>query len=570
MVDILRADARVGNKTYTSATVVIIGAGISGMCMAIDLIKRNNCHNFVILEKSSGVGGTWHDNKYPGCCCDVASILYSYSFEQYPKWSREYPGQEELLKYLIHVAEKYGLYKYIRFNSEAKEARWDEEEKKWRISVEVSGDKDSQFASSYILNSDFLASAVGQLNVPREPDIPGLKDFQGRMMHSARWDWTYNFENKRIAIIGNGATSAQIVPEVAKVASHLTVYQRTPNWVMPRLDTAVSPLQQALLTYVPPLRMRKRSLAMDFRESFYAAVSDAKSDFAQQIREWCVEGLRTQLANKPELWEKLTPNYSPGCKRLIISDDIYPALARENVDLETRRISRITETGIQIEGGTSQEYDLIVLATGFKTVEFMYPIQIYGSNGRPLSDIWKEGASAYHGVTVEDLPNFGMFYGPNTNLGHNSIILMIEAQSRYLNAILGEVLRARAKGKTLSVRPNPDALKRYNRELQEVLAKSSFADSNCSSWYKTEEGKITNNWSGTVVDYQRNLSQVRWSDYVVEGSAKGVVEPRKITHLGRVREESYMSNGSLILTAASVLAVVGGVLLRGSSLLRSR
>ncbi|CEL05224.1 hypothetical protein ASPCAL06343 [Aspergillus calidoustus] len=417
MADQLRADARVGNKTYTSATVVIIGAGISGMCMAIDLIKRNNCHNFVILEKSSGVGGTWHDNKYPGCCCDVASILYSYSFEQNPKWSREYPGQEELLKYLTQVAEKYGLYKYIRFNSEVKQARWDDEEMKWKINVEVSGDKDSQFASSYVLNSDFLASAVGQLNVPREPDIPGLRDFQGRMMHSARWDWTYNFENKRIAIIGNGATSAQIVPEVAKVASHLTVYQRTPNWVMPRLDAAVSPLQQALLTYVPPLRMRKRSLAMDFRESFYAAVSDSESNFAKQIRDWCFEGLRTQLANKPELWEKLTPNYAPGCKRLIISDDIYPALARENVDLETRRISRITETGIEVEDGILQEYDFIILATGFKTVEFMYPIQIYGSKGRPLSDIWKDGASAYHGVTVEDLPNFGMFYGPNTNLG---------------------------------------------------------------------------------------------------------------------------------------------------------
>ncbi|KAL2822032.1 hypothetical protein BJX63DRAFT_377818 [Aspergillus granulosus] len=570
MADKLRADACVGNKTYTSATVVIIGAGISGMCMAIDLIKRNNCHNFVILEKSSGVGGTWHDNKYPGCCCDVASILYSYSFEQYSKWSREYPGQEELLKYLTQVAEKYGLYKYIRFNSEVKEARWDDEEMKWKIHVEVSGDKDSQFASSYALKSDFLTSAVGQLNVPREPDIPGLKDFRGRMMHSARWDWTYNFENKRIAIIGNGATSAQIVPEVAKVASHLTVYQRTPNWVMPRLDTAVSPLQQALLTYVPPLRIRKRALAMDFRESFYAAVSDSESDFAQQIRTWCFEGMRTQLANKPELWEKLTPNYAPGCKRLIISDDIYPALARENVDLETRRISRITETGIEVEDGASQEYDFIILATGFKTVEFMYPIEIYGSNGRPLSDIWKEGASAYHGVTVEDLPNFGMFYGPNTNLGHNSIILMIEAQSRYLNALVGEILKARAKGETLALRPRPEALRRYNSELQEVLAKISFADSNCRSWYKTEEGKITNNWSGTVVDYQRNLSQVRWSDYVVEGSAKNVVERRTITHLGRVREESYMGNGSLVLTAVSVLAVVGGVLLRGSSLLRSR
>ncbi|KAL4922314.1 hypothetical protein BDW62DRAFT_207625 [Aspergillus aurantiobrunneus] len=566
----LRLDACPGNKDYTDAAVVIIGAGISGMCMAIDLIKRNKCHNFVILEKSSGVGGTWHDNKYPGCCCDVTSILYSYSFEQYTKWSRQFPGQEELLTYLTQVAEKYGLYKYIRFNSEAKEARWDEKEMKWKISVEVSGDKDNQFTRSYVLSSDFLTSAVGQLNFPREPEIPGLEDFRGKMMHSARWDWTYNFEKKRIAIIGNGATSAQIVPEVAKVASYLTVYQRTPNWVIPRFDTAISPFQQALLTYVPPLRMRKRSLTMDFREDFHEVVRDAHSNAAQQVRGICTQRLQTQLANKPHLWDKLTPDYAPGCKRLILSDDYYPALNRENVDLETRRIKRITETGIEVEGGNLQEYDFIILATGFRTVEFMCPIQIHGSKGRPLTDIWKDGASAHHGVTVEDLPNFGMFYGPNTNLGHSSIILMIEAQSRYLNALVGKVLRARTQGKTLAIKPDTDALRKYNQDLQEALARSSFADSNCSSWYKTEEGKITNNWSGTVVEYQKKLSQVRWADYVVEGTAEDAVKPQEITHVGRVREETYFSNRSLALTAASVLAVVGGVLLRGSSLLGAR
>lgn len=223
------------------------------------------------------------------------------------------------------------------------------------------------------------------------------------------------YGNALIASIG--ATAAQIVPEVAKVASRLTVCQRTPNWVIPRLDTDVSSLQQNLLTYIPPLRMRKRSLSMDFRESFYSAVTDSQSYFSRRTRNWCLDGMRTQLAHKPELWEKLTPNYPPGCKRVILSDDYYPALGRDNVDLETRRISRITETGIEFEGGVSQEYDLIILATGFRTVEFMHPIQIRGSKGRSLSDIWKDGASAYHGVTVEDMPNFGMFYGPNTNLG---------------------------------------------------------------------------------------------------------------------------------------------------------
>ena len=201
------------------------------------------------------------------------------------------------------------------------------------------------------------------------------------------------------------------------MASHLTVYQRSPNWVIPRLDSAISPLQQAMLTYFPPLRIRNRSLTMDFREEFHGIIRDSQSDTAKLLRKICHQRLRDQLPNKPELWEKLTPNYALGCKRLILSDDYYPALNRENVDLETRRISRITETGIELEDEILQEHDLIILATGFRTVEFMCPIQIYGSKGRPLTDIWKDGASALQGVTVEDLPNFGMFYGPNTNLG---------------------------------------------------------------------------------------------------------------------------------------------------------
>lgn len=213
------------------------------------------------------------------------------------------------------------------------------------------------------------------------------------------------------------------------MASHLTVFQRTPNWLIPRQDAPVSALQRALLTYIPPLRWRKRALQMDFRESFHAAIFDKNSDFAQLIRDWCTGMMKQQLAHKPELWDTLTPNYSPGCKRVIISDDYYPALGRENVDLETGRITRITEKGIQIEGKGEQEYDLIVLATGFKTVDFMYPIQVYGANGRSLGDIWKNGAMAYLGVTVEDLPNFGMFYGPNTNLGQFNLSSSGQKQS---------------------------------------------------------------------------------------------------------------------------------------------
>ncbi|KAJ5637486.1 hypothetical protein N7490_007365 [Penicillium lividum] len=538
--------------------------------MAIDLIKRNDCRNFVILEKGSSVGGTWNDNKYPGCCCDVWSTLYSYSFEQNPKWTREYPGQEELHAYLVGVAEKYSLYKHIRFNSTVKEARWNDTESKWETSVKQTGQKDSEFSDSYIINSDFLISAVGQLNAPQEPNIPGLKDFHGKMMHSARWDWTYDLKNKRIAIIGNGATAAQIIPEIAPEASHLTVFQRTPNWVIPRGDAPVSAFQQALLTYIPPLRWRKRSLQMDYRESFHDAVFDKDSSFAQMMRDWSGGMLKAQLANKPELWDKLTPNYAPGCKRVIISDDYYPALARDNVSLETRKITRITGKGIQVNDCGEQEYDLILLATGFRTVEFMYPIQMYGANGRSLEDIWKHGARAYRGVTVEDLPNFGMFYGPNTNLGHNSIILMIEAQSRYLNSLVGEVMRAKQQGQKLSLKPTPEAVKEFNDRIQEVLRDSSFADPNCNSWYKRADGVITNNWSGTVVEYQEELSQVQWQDYIAGGSGKSLIAKKRPTYLGRVKEESFFTSTSLLLGTIGTLVAVGGYFAARPNLLRSR
>ncbi|CAG8362118.1 unnamed protein product [Penicillium salamii] len=568
-----KTNVPVGNKDFTNATVVIIGAGISGICMAVDLIKRNNCYNFVILERSSSVGGTWNDNKYPGSCCDVWSTLYSYSFEQNPEWSREYPGQEEIHQYLVGVAEKYGLYKHIRFNSTVEEARWDEAEAKWKTKLSLSGQKDSEFSTSYTISSDFLVSAVGQLNLPRYPAISGLDDFQGKLMHSARWDWTYDLKGKRIAMIGNGATAAQIAPEVAQLASQLTIYQRTPNWVIPRNDGPVSGFQRALFRWLPPLQWRKRAGQMDYRESFYEAVADKDSDFAQAIRSACAATLRTHLPDSPELWDTLTPNYAPGCKRIIITDDYYPTLARKNVDLETREITSITDVGIEVDGEDEQEYDLIILATGFRTVEFMHPIKIYGSGGRPLEEIWSNGARAYKGVTVEDLPNFGMFYGPNTNLGrcsfvfsfplshsdsatgHNSIILMIEAQSRYLNALVGEVIKARQRGETLSLKPTAEALQRFNDRIQSILETTSFADPNCGSWYKRDDGVVTNNWSGTAIDYQIELSKVHWQDYTTEGTDMKRFLKKTDTKVGQVNEGSILSDRSLVVGAVGVLSV---------------
>ena len=433
----------------------------------------------------------------------VWSHLYSYSFEQNPDWTREYPGQEEILRYLMGVAQKYDLYRHVRFNTAVESAQWDDASKKWKTTVSVQGGKDAEFGSTYTISSDFLVSAVGQLNVPRLPDIEGLEDFKGKLMHSARWDWSYSLGGKRVAIIGNGATAAQIIPEIVKEVDHLTIHQRTPNWVIPRLDAAIAPWKRSVYKWVPYVRQRKRADMMDFRESFYDAVFDKNSPTSQFIEAMAKDHLHNQLKDRPDLWEQLQPNYAIGCKRVIITDDYFPVFTRDNVKLETGKIDKITANGIVTEGNEEQ-YDLIILATGFRTVEFMHPIEITGSAGRTLSSIWKEGGQALYGVVVESLPNFAMLYGPNTNLGHNSIILMIESQSRYINAMIKEVISARSRGESLVLSPKPSRVKEFNDEIQSELEKSNFADPNCNSWYKIKgSGKITNNWSRTVVAYQK-------------------------------------------------------------------
>lgn len=344
---------------------------------------------------------------------------------------------------------------------------------------------------------------------------------------------------------------------------------------------------------------------MDFRESFHSAVTDGESDFATLIRTSCTSMMTTQLPSRPDLWAKLTPDYNPGCKRVIISDDYYPALASPKTYLETQAIKRITESGIELHDGTHHAHDTIVLATGFRTVEFLHPIRITGTRGRSLSSIWAAsgGATALYGTVVPSLPNFAMFYGPNTNLGHNSIILMIEAQSRYVNTLVSAVLDARGRDARIGLMPRAERTEAWNREVQDVLAKSSFADPKCRSWYKNDQGRITNNWSGTVVEYQQVLSRVDWEDFETTGSGEGEgdtmegsvvvcsgdggegtlierktnggggggVSASKVvfgsgkqeTRIGRVREESLVSNTTLVLGTLGAVAAGAAWIYRG-------
>lgn len=474
-----------------------------------------------------------------------------------------YPGQEEIYDYLVSIAEKWGLYKHIRFNSSVEEATWDDTELNWKVKVEVSGEKTAQYGAEYTINADFLVSGVGQLNTPHYPEIEGLDDFKGKVMHSARWDWSYDLEGKKIGIIGSGATSAQIIPEVSKVAKSIVVFQRTPNWVTPREDAPIGPVMHFALDYIPGLRARFRAFMMDVREKMYDSVIAKDSDGNAALRNLCTEFMHRQVPDRPDLWKKLTPNYAPGCKRVLISDDFYPAMAQSHVHLETDKIKKITEKGIVVthEDGSEEEFelDLLVCATGFRTNEFMFPMKIVGRNDTPLSQVWHKGAHAYLGMTVEEMPNFAMMYGPNTNLGHNSIILMIEAQSNYINGLIKPLLEAKRQAKRLAAVPKTGRVLEWNQELQEKLKGLTFADPACQSWYKTKEGLITNNWSGTVIEYQKTLSDIQWRrDFEILGEGKEVVENRIRSggkeHIGRVREETVVP--VLALTTYSALAAV--------------
>jgi cation diffusion facilitator CzcD-associated flavoprotein CzcO len=364
-----------------------------------------------------------------------------------------------------------------------------------------------------------------------------------------------------------GATATQIVPEVAKTASHLTVYQRTPQWIIPRDDKPVHPAQKALLS-IPFFRNCKRAFMMLYREMSHDFVVKSDARNSQEVRELAIGHIKKGLPDKPELWDVLTPSYPPGCRRILASDDYYPALGRDNVKLDTRNIQRITETGIQTADGETTDFDLIVYATGFRTVEFLHPIKVCGAGGRELAEIWDGGATAYYGVTVEQMPNFGLLYGPNTNLGHNSIILMIEAQSRYLAALVDPVIRAKEAGVSLAIQPKTEIVRAFNEDIQKRLANSNFADPACNSWYKTAEGRITNNWPGTVVEYQQALSRVRWTDYLIDEEAEKFVR-KKETRIGHVEEVWPVSKSTLLL-GLSVAVAAGGWYLQGARASRRR
>jgi cation diffusion facilitator CzcD-associated flavoprotein CzcO/acetyl esterase/lipase len=483
-----------------SPRVAIIGAGFGGIGLAITL-KRAGVDSLTIFEKAEGVGGVWRDNTYPGAACDVPSHLYSFSFEPNPDWSRRYSPQSEILDYLERCVEKYGLRPDLRLGTEVSRAEFDERGGIWRI--ELTGGE--------AVEADVLVSACGQLSRPALTRIEGAERFAGPIFHTARWDHGVDIEGKRVAVIGTGASTVQVVPAIAGSVSHLDVYQRSAPYVIPKKDRPYMPWERRLFRWFPPARLAARLTQWLFFEVFIAAFNQFKAVGRLGVG-MCERHLDDQVSD-PELKRALTPDHVLGCKRVLISPDYYATLDRPNVELVPQGVRELTDRGVVAEDGSERPADVIVLSTGFESTRFLAPMEIRGLGGLDLNEVWREGANAYLGMTVASFPNLFVMYGPNTNLGSGSIIFQLESQMTY---IADAVDRLRRTGGWLSVWP--EVQRAFDSEMQDRLSTSVW-QTGCNNWYVDEHGRNTNNWPGFTLEYRRRTRRLDPSEYEVGAPA---------------------------------------------------
>ena len=478
-------------------SVVVIGGGFGGICMAVRL--RQAGIDFVLLEKADGVGGTWRANTYPGCACDTESHHYSFSFERNPDWSRVFSSQPEILSYLESCVDKYGLLELCRFDTQVTRCVFDEQSRQWRVETE----RGEQFECR------FLVSAVGQLNHPSIPAFPGLDMYTGAMFHTAQWDRDFRFEGKDVAVIGNAASAIQLIPELAKRARSLKVFQRSPNWLVAKNDHAFSPAQKWAFRRIPLLeRIYRYFIYWKWESSWPAFIRNSRA--ARKLEQDYRSRIAEQVADM-DLAQALTPDYEVGCKRILLSDNYYPAMQRDNVALVTDPVDRFTADGIATRSGQEFQLDCVVMATGFKAWDFLEPIEVVGANARRLHDAWNSAPEAYLGICVAGFPNLFMLYGPNTNLGHNSIIFMLECQVHYVVKCLRQLRRRGCRSMVVA----DDAMVRFNRQIQNQMAKTAWAGG-CNSWYKRPDGRVVNNWSTHTVAYWLRTRRPRLRDFHLE------------------------------------------------------
>src|SRR5215468_3535577 len=475
--------------------IVIIGAGFGGIGMAIKL-KQAGIDDFVVLDQADSLGGTWRDNSYPGLTCDVPSHLYSFSFRPW-RWSRRYPARDEILAYLHALVAESGVGPHLRFGRGVAAADFDASKAIWNLTLD-DGDE---------LQASAVVCAVGQLGRPTLPDIAGRDDFAGQSWHSGRWNHDVDLAGRRVGVIGTGASAIQFVPEIAKVAARVDVYQRTPPYVLPKADRPYREAEQVVYDRLPVVRKADRLRIFLYGELLTSGFVLSPKMLAGPMRLWRRQ-LDAQIADQ-ELHAKCVPDYVMGCKRVAFSNDWYPALARPNVDLVTDRIERIVADGV-LSAGVTRHADVIIYGTGFNAVEFLAPMAVTGLDGRRLQDAWQDGAQAYLGITISGFPNFFMLYGPNTNLGGNSIIYMLEGQIGYA---LGAIRALEAERLAwLDVRPEvQDA---FNAWAQSA-SRTSVWESGCHSWYTTASGRNTNNWPDHTFMYRYRVRRFDLAAYRV-------------------------------------------------------
>lgn len=478
-------------------SVAIIGAGFGGLGAAVRLREEGN-EDVVVLERADDLGGTWRDNTYPGCACDVPSHLYSFSFAPNPDWSRFFAPQNEIWAYLQRVAHEHGVRELIRFGSEVLSAVWDEDVQRWVVQT-----------TQETLRARVLVSASGPLSTPCLPDVPGLERFRGTMFHSMRWDHGWSARGQRVGVIGTGASAAQFIPHVQADAEHLTVFQRTAPWVMPRTDFAQPRWLRALLRRVPALQRIIRGGVYYVAESLiYGLTRDARAlRPSEAVARW---HLRRQVPD-PALREKLTPSYRLGCKRIIFANDFSRALAQPNVEVVTEPIREVVPDGVVVGDGRHVRFDALLLGTGFKVWANPIAERTVGRNGQTLAEAWQGGLDpvAYRGTVVSGFPNHFLLIGPNTGLGNNSMINIIEAQLGFVMDSL-RAMNSRASG-VLDVRP--EAQERWNAWLQEQLAGTVWNTGGCRSWYLTPEGVNRTLWPTYSNAFKAAMRDFRADDF---------------------------------------------------------
>ncbi len=476
--------------------IAIVGTGFSGLGLAIRL-KQRGIADFVVLERASDVGGTWRDNTYPGCACDVPSHLYSFSFALNPDWTRTFSPQPEIWAYLRDCVDRYGIGPHIRYGAELLDATWDDGARRWRITTPQGP-----------LTADVLALGNGPLSEPSIPAIPGLDGFEGTLFHSARWRHDHDLAGKRVAVIGTGASAIQFVPRIQPAVGHLTLFQRTPPWILPRLDRPISDRRRALYRRLPAVQRLVRGLIYTQREIGALGLVYRPAMLAR-VEKLARKHLEAQVAD-PDLRKKLAPSYRLGCKRILLADDFYPALTRPNVEVVTDRIREVRPHSIVTEDGTERAVDTIIVATGFHVTDMPAARCVRGRGGQLLADAWRDGAQAYLGATVAGFPNLFLLIGPNTGLGHTSMVYMIESQLAYILDCLQ--MMARRGVETVEVRPETQAA--YNDELQRRLRGTVWL-SGCASWYLDAHGRNSTLWPGFTFAYRRRTRRFDPASYAL-------------------------------------------------------